>query len=190
MEKKSLSQDIYRMNETLYEIEEILIENGGEITEEVEEKLALVEKSQADFADGLNTLISKAKVEDAFLDTEIKRLQGLKKSRKSAIESLKWRLKEFMLQNDINKIVGNYCKVTLCEGRESVQAEEEALIKPFSEALENMAKPSYIKVTASIDKTALMDYLKSDGCVIPTAQVAGEDIPLAQIVRNPYILIK
>lgn len=190
--KKSIGSSIWRLNETLYAVNEELMENGGEVTPEIEEALTKAEMTQVQIADGLHDLIAKSKAEDAFLAEEIKRLQGLKKARANAIEGLKRYLMNYMIANDVQKIEGEYCKVSIAAGRETAECDEEGLLAQYDNKVDELLAelPPYITIEPKVSRSALLKYLQTDGCVIPTVKEGQVDVPLANIVRNPYLLIK
>lgn len=190
--QKSLGSSIWRLNAALEEVNEALMDNGGDLTPELEEKLAKAEMSQGEIADGLHELIRINKAGDTVLGDEIKRLQALKKSRANALEGLKRYLLNFMQSNGIEKIKGDYCTVTVAAGRESVNCDEQALLSGVEDRLADLMDevPPYIVLKAELSKSALLDYMKEDGAIIPTAKEGEVDVPLASIVRNPYLIIK
>lgn len=182
--KKEIGGGIYRLNETLLSVNEELMENGGELTPELEDRLASAELTQVEVVDGLQTLITKVKSEDAILAEEIKRLQALKKSRANGLEGLKRYLLSYMLNNGIERIEGAFCKVSVASGRESLEVNEDVLIDRAKPMVEEISKnlPAYINLEVKVSKTELMNAVK-DGEPIPAE--AG-----AVIVRKPYLLIK
>ena len=190
--KKQIGSAIWRMNQTLMEVSEALEENGGELTPEIEEKLQESELSQVEVADGIKTLMGKVKAEDAILADEIKRLQALKKARANALDGLKKYLLDYMLTSGTKKIEAQYCTVTVANGPESVVCEEEKLLGAFEQRLLDLqdSLPPYITVDMKVNKTALKDYLKQDGAVVPTIKEGNVEWPAAALVRNPHLLIK
>lgn len=182
--KRQIGGGIYRLNETLAEVNDELMENGGELTPELEQKLAGAELTQVEVVDGLQSLIAKVKTEDAAIADEIKRLQALKKSRANGLEGLKRYLLSYMLNNGVERIEGAYCKVSVAAGRESVEVDENTVLEngTISSIIDVARKnlPSYVTLEAKVNKTALMQSLKS-----------GEPVPGdVEIVRRPYLLIK
>lgn len=190
--KKSIGSSIWRLNATLESVNDELMENGGELTPELEEALANAEMSQVDIVDGLHELMRFAKTQDTILADEIKRLQGLKKARANALEGLKKYLLNYMLGNGVQKIEGKYCKVSVASGKESVSCDEAALISKIEDKVTELGLtlPPYITLEVKVSKSALLSYLKEDGAVIPTIKEGQVDVPLANIVKNPYLLIK
>lgn len=182
--RKEVGGGIYRLNETLTAVNDELMENGGELTPELEAQLASAELTQVEVVDGLQTLISKVKTEDDAIAAEIKRLQALKKSRANSIEGLKRYLLTYMLNNGIQRIEGAFCKVSVAEGRESIEVnDEEALGYGSVSSIIEVARknlPAWVTLEAKVSKSALLQSVKN-----------GEPAPAsAEIVRRPYLLIK
>ena len=181
--RKEVGGGIYRLNETLALVNEELMENGGELTPELEQKMESAALTQVEVVDGLQTLITKVKSEDEAIAAEIKRLQALKKSRANGLEGLKRYLLNYMLNNGIKTIEGAFCKVSVAEGRESVESDDDAILESGSvKSIIDVARknlPSYVTLEAKVSKTALLQSIK-----------AGEPVPEVEVVRRPYLLIK
>lgn len=190
--RKEIGSAIWRMNNTLYEVSEALEESGGELTPEIEEKLESSELTKVEVADGIKTLMAKVKTEDAALAEEIKRLQALKKARATALESLKRYLLDYMLTSGTKKIEAKYCTITMANGPESVVCDEDKLLGAFESRLLDLQDdlPPYITVDMKVNKTALKEYLKTDGAVVPHVKEGNVEWPAASLVRNPHLLIK
>ena len=106
------NESIIRLDEQFAELNDALIENGGEVTPEIEEQMNALELSQVQVAENVRQVISWGKKEDEFLDAEIKRLQGIKKARKNTVEYFKRRLLEVMIANGVGKIKTDFCSVS------------------------------------------------------------------------------
>lgn len=191
MEKKKITSSLYRLDKKFTEISEELIENGGELTEELEQKIEAAKYGKEVIADNLQQLIRKTKSEDDILSEEIKRLQTLKKARTNAVESLKRYTIYFMERNGINRIETPYTTVSLGKGQESVESVDAVLLEKIQDKVDSLQAelPPYITLDAKVSKTALKEYLKRDGAVIPSIE-PGSDIPAAMIVRKPSLLIR
>lgn len=190
--RKSVGGGIYRLNATLEAINEELMDNGGELTPEIEEALASAELTQVEVVDSLSELLRKGDDEDAALAKEIKRLQGIKKARANALDGLKRYLLNYMLNHNIQKIEGQFCKASVSLGKESVECDTEAILNSVSNTILDAqdSLPPYIILEAKVSKTKLLEYLKTDGNVIPTVKEGNVDVPLAFITRNPFLLLK
>ena len=185
---KQIGSSIWRLNETLAAVNEELMENGGELTPEIEDALVSAGMTQVEIVDGLNELILKNKAEDAVIAERIKELQGLKKSRANALDGLKRYLLNYMTGHDIKKIEGQFCKVSVSDGNESVSCDDDAIVARYEKQVADALAflPPYVQVDIKVSKSQLLSYLKQDGAAIPTVK----DVPVAQIVKNPFLLFK
>lgn len=101
--------NIFEISKELESVFDELEENGGELTEELEEKLSI---SQDEFRSKVNAYLSIIKNIESDVDCcdkEIKRLQSVKKSKQNTIDRLKnilvWAIDKF---GDINKSGNRY----------------------------------------------------------------------------------
>lgn len=101
--------NIFEISKELESVFDELEENGGELTEELEEKLSI---SQDEFRSKVNAYISIIKHIESDIDCcdkEIKRLQSVKKSKQNTIDRLKnilvWAIDKF---GDSNKSGNKY----------------------------------------------------------------------------------
>lgn len=187
-EKKQIGGAIWRANEGLQNIAAELEETGGELTPEIESRLAAISCSNELIADNLQALIAKAKGEAEMIDAEIKRLQALKKSRNNAVEGIKRYLLHYMINNGIRCIEGTYAKISVAAGRESVEVDSDALVNAVAGKIIAAAQkrlPAYVNIKAEISKSVLLDYLH-EGKPMPT--IEGD--PFARVEKTPYLLIK
>ena len=184
-------ESIIRLNDEVEAINDMLIENGGEITPEIEERQNALQLTQEEAADNVRQLIAWNKKQDEYIDEEIKRLQARKKARKNSVEYFKRRLRETMIAGGITKIKTAFCTVTLCEGRESAGCDEDSVTGRYEETADSLRSllPSYIKVQLSVDKTEAMKYLKA-GMPVPTHMEGGLEMPDIYITKSPYLLVK
>lgn len=185
------NESIIRLDDQFAELNDLLIENGGEVTPEIEEKMNALELSQVQVAENVRQVIAWGKKEDEFLDAEIKRLQGLKKARKNTVEYFKRRLLELMLAHEVFKIKTDLCSVSVSEGRESVGCDDAQILKQYDETANGLREllPSYIKVELSIDKTEALRLLK-EGAPIPTHFEGNVELPDLYIKKSPYLVIR
>lgn len=101
--------NIFEISKELESVFDELEENGGELTEELEEKLSI---SQDEFRSKVNAYLSIIKHTESDIDCcdkEIKRLQSVKKSKQNTIDRLKnilvWAINKF---GDSNKSGNKY----------------------------------------------------------------------------------
>ena len=171
---------LYALTAAQAAIEDALYENGGELTPELEEQLAETREALPAKIDGYNHILARLAGMEAAADAEIKRLQALKKTAQNAQKSLKGHLLNAMQTFGIEKIEGSTCKVFRKANPASVTiTDENALLQPFKEWLFDGVMddlPAWIKVEASINKTALKDLLKNGEQVFGAELTQGESI--------------
>lgn len=153
-----------------------LIDNGGELTDDMVDRIEVMNIRQETIADAITSMNSKIEADAAAIDAEIKRLQGLKKVRIAARDSLKRYLLYYMDSHDIPEIETPYCRVKLTKGRESVQVDDAAECASYKSAIEQMEMPNWVKVELSVNKTEMMKWIKD-----------GKPTKTAVVVRNPGI---
>ena len=186
------NESIIRLDEQFAELNDALIENGGEVTPEIEAQMNALELSQVQVAENVRQVIAWGKKEDEFLDAEIKRLQGIKKARKNTVEYFKRRLLEVMIANGVGKIKTDFCSVSVNEGKESVGCDEAFITGRYANTVEEALGgilPSYIKVELSVDKTEALRLLK-EGAPIPTHQEGDVELPDLYIKKSPFLTIR
>lgn len=163
-------------------IEDALIENGGEITEEIAQALEETEQSLPKKVDNYAAIIHKFDYTEAVLDAEIKRLQERKKVVKNAKERMKDHVCDTMGRFALNKIESNFN--TFSRRRSTkVEVNEETILAPYLLGFEEYKRtlPPHVQVPdLKVSKSAIKDMLKSDG-VLP----AG-----AEIVESYSLIMK
>ena len=150
------------------EIEMELIENGGELTPEIEERLDLTEANLHSKIDGYHAVMAGLEYGNAEIDAEIKRLQALKKTKTNAVKRLKEYLLFLMQQFNIKSIDGAMCKVFRKATPEAVTIDDEdAMIERYKREIEgaDISLPDWVKVSVSIDKTALKAAMKNNDTI-------------------------
>jgi hypothetical protein len=137
-----------------------LIENGGEITPELELALQINKDNFHSKSENYAYITKQFDGEMDIIDNEIKRLQQAKKSREKTIQRLKDTIELAMLTFDIDKIETPLIKISF-RNSESVEVTD-------VNDLPNEFK--VIKLTESADKLKIKDALKSgvfiSGCSI------------------------
>jgi hypothetical protein len=161
--------NIFKIQEEYLQLMEVLIENGGELTPEIETSLQITEKELQEKAIGYSYVIKQLDSDVDVIDSEIKRLTDLKKSRNNAKERLKDTLKNAMITCGIEEIKSATLKINFRKS-ESTEIENEALIPAFYWVT---------KEVRTIDKAAIKKDIKF-----------GLNIPGAYISENKNIQIK
>jgi CxxC motif-containing protein len=167
--KVIMKLSLYEIEKSQLEIVAQLIENGGELTEELEQALTLNKENLQTKGTNYGLIIKQLDGECAIIDSEIDRLSLLKKSRAKTVEKLKNNLSVAMQIFDIEKIETPLLKISFRKS-ETCEIDDAALIDK-----------KYIteKTTESIDKTAIKAAIK-----------AGEIVVGARIQENKNIQIK
>ena len=142
--------NIFEISKELESVFDELEENGGELTEELEEKLSI---SQDEFRSKVNAYLSIIKHTESDIDCcdkEIKRLQSVKKSKQNTIDRLKnilvWAIDKF---GDSNKSGNKYVdlgtsKVTI-KSSNKVIVNEEYADDIISNTFEELRNANYTK---------------------------------------------
>lgn len=164
------------MKLSLYEIEqdhlklvEQLIENGGELTSELEESLKLNKENLVTKGTNYGFIIKQLTGECAIIDGEIARLQALKKSRVKSVERLENSLSVAMQVFEVEKIDSPVMKISFRKS-ETVEIDDVKLIDK---------KFIVVKTSEAPDKAAIKEAIK-----------AGEIVIGAHIQENKNISIK
>ena len=154
--------NIYNIQSEYQQLVNQLIENGGEITPELELALQINKDNFHSKSENYAYITKQFDGEMDIIDNEIKRLQQAKKSREKTIQRLKDTIELAMLTFDIDKIETPLIKISFRKS-ESVEVEN-------VNELPNEFK--VIKLTESADKLKIKDALKSgmfiEGCSIKT----------------------
>ena len=154
--------NIYNIQSEYQQLVNQLIENGGELTPELELALQINKDNFHSKSENYAYITKQFDGEIDIIDNEIKRLQQAKKSREKTIQRLKDTIELAMITFDIDKIETPLIKI-------SFRKSESVEVTDVNE-LPNEFK--VIKVTESADKLKIKDALKSgmfiEGCSIKT----------------------
>ena len=139
-----------------------LIDNGGELTDELQTAIEISQKELYKKTESYSWAIKEIDGEISIIKEEIERLQGLINSRDNAIKRMKDVILNAMETFEINKIETPLIKISIRES-EAVEVINEAQIPDiyFAE-----------KTTKTISKTMIKEAIKSgasiDGAIIKT----------------------
>lgn len=154
--------NIFKIQAEYQQIVNELIENGGEITSELELALQITKDNFHSKSENYGYITKQFDAEMDIIDNEIKRLQQAKKTREKAIERLKANIEMAMNTFDVDKIETPLIKISFRKS-ESVEVED-------VNNLPNEFK--VIKLTETADKLKIKDAIKSgiliEGCSIKT----------------------
>lgn len=154
--------NIFNIQSEYQQLVNQLIENGGELTPELELALQINKDNFHSKSENYAYITKQFDGEMDIIDNEIKRLQQAKKSREKTIERLKATIEMAMKTFEIDKIETPLIKISF-RNSESVEVTD-------VNDLPNEFK--VIKLTESADKLKIKDALKSgmfiSGCSIKT----------------------
>lgn len=164
------------MNKSIYQIEneyrllaENLIDNGGELTPEIETQLQISKADLQNKSVSYSFVIKQLESNISEIDLEIKRLTERKKAQAKTVERLEETLKDAMILFDIQKIESPLVTISL-RNSESVEVLHLAL-------LSDEYKKTKIEVSA--DKVAIKEAIKE-----------GKNVYGATLKKNQSIQIK
>lgn len=121
---------LYNIRKEHLELQGLLDENGGELTPEVEEKLALTEEHFRDKAVSVGFVVKSYDDSIGIIEAEIERLKKLKASAEKKKEFLKERLDAAMKQFGIQKIDTPTLKLSYRKST-YVEVDEDVLPKEY-----------------------------------------------------------
>lgn len=162
-----MALNLYNIEKEYIELTEILIENDGELTPELEERLIINSEQIEQKGRGYGFVIKQLANDIKTIKEEKKRLDTLLKSRENASKRLKEVLTNAMNLHDINEIKTETLKISFRRS-ETVEVENPALLTD-----------EFKKVTITPDKAAIKKQLK-----------LGEIVIGAKLVENRNIQIK
>jgi hypothetical protein len=160
---------LYNIQTEYLQLAEQLIENGGELTPELTEALAINQANLETKSTNYGLVIKQWSAEADIIDAEIDRLTTLKKQRLKAVERLENNISQAMQLYNVDKIETPILKISFRKS-ESVEINNMAQID---------AKFLNEKVTVTPDKKAIKDAIK-----------AGETVEGATLIINQNIQIK
>ena len=167
-------QSLYNLTENLLAIYDALEENGGELTDELAAALDETDQAIALKADHYASFIRMIRDRAAAADAEIKRLQGIKRVAQNAEKAIRGHIADYMAATGRDRLEGERCKISLSR-RKGLDVDEDAALAPYLEDIGEFAAtlPDYVKVTASISKTAIKEADFPEG-VLPAGVAAVE----------------
>ena len=153
---------IYNIQSEYQQLVNQLIENGGELTPELELALQINKDNFHSKSENYAYITKQFDGEIDIIDNEIKRLQQAKKTREKAIERLKANIEMAMNTFEVDKIETPLIKISFRKS-ESVEVED----------VNNLpALYKVVKVSETADKLKIKDAIKSgiliEGCSIKT----------------------
>lgn len=173
--------NLYELTAEQARIEDLLEENGGEITPEIEEALTLTAEALPKKVDGYGVLIRQFAAAEAACDAEIKRLQGLKKTAQNAQKGMKDRILYAMQTFGFDKLAGETTKFSTRSSK-AVDVNEDVLLMNYREKIARFVStlPDWISLEVKVSKQVIKDAYKTTG-ITPEG---------AQVVENTSLIMK
>lgn len=175
------TRSLFQLTSEQREIEEILWENGGELTPELEERMNDNQEALVVKADNYSVLIRRFGSASDSIDKEIKRLTALKKTADNAVKRLKGNVENCMKVNKINILEGSMTRFSFKKNPPSVLVDEEKVLSPYQKNVQELIAilPSYIKVTTEVSRSAIMGLKKENKPIPAGAQIVqGESLQM------------
>lgn len=160
---------LYKIEQEYLELAQQLLDNGGELTDELSERLNINEQNLQTKGINYGFIVKQMESDVEVIDSEIKRLTALKASRNKSIDRLKDTLSKAMELYAIEKIETPVLKINF-RNSESIEIENIDLV-------DNLYKVE--KTIISADKKAIKEAIKS-----------GEEVAGAILKQNKNLQIK
>lgn len=151
---------LYSLTDQMTAIEAMLVENGGELTPELEELWQETEESLTHKVDNYNDLIKFNEDYAENIGNRIKELQALKETHDNTVKRLKEHIKDTMTQFGIKELKGRYCKITLSHFT-STEVDEGLILQPYIGRLERLNLPAWVTANLKVSKSVLKDTFKN-----------------------------
>ena len=160
---------LYNIEKEYLDLTSEIIENEGELTPELDERLTITKNALEYKANQYAHVIKTLDHEVDAIDKEIERLQAMKKARSNAKDRLKKAVADAMQIFEITEIKGEFMKLYF-KKTEAVVIDDEKLL-PSTYQRE--------KITYTPNKTAIKEAIEN-----------GEEIPGSHIQENYNLQIK
>lgn len=170
------SLTIYQLGEAERELMDVLYENGGELTPEIEEALTETREGLSLKVEGYNRIIRELTAYSDAAKAEADRIAERSKRAKNAAERLKAHILDAMRLYDWTTLEGAERGVKITRSkRKRIDVDMEAVSASLDleRRVADMRLPEYVKVTTAVDKTALKRMFDGTG-VLPAGCTEGE----------------
>lgn len=156
---------LYELSEQMMCIEDALYENGGELTEEIEQALTETREGLVTKADGYNAVMRRMEMMGKSCADEIKRLQALKKTAENGVKTIKRHILDTMDAFGMERLEGSTCKFIPKNNAESLEVNEDVLISGYERNIEEFQQtlPQWLTIEVKVNKTVLKNQIKADG---------------------------
>lgn len=135
---------------TTNEITDLLIESGGELTPEIEDKMRVSEVNLPKKIDSYSFILDRLKSEAAYFKQKADFYSSISKACKNAQERLKDNVKHVMISSDESELLGNDIKFKLSKTKPSLHIDETKISKEYR----------YQEVREVIDKEKIREDLE------------------------------
>jgi hypothetical protein len=159
---------IYQIEQSYNQLAEELIDNGGELTPELSEALAITEEQLQNKSVAYSFVIKQIDSEVDIIDVEIKRLQAMKKTRENASERLKANIKHAMELFNIDEIKTPLVKINFRKS-EAVEVDD---VNSLPYAYKT------VKVVETADKVAIKEAINNGADIIGCRIVANRNLQI------------
>jgi hypothetical protein len=167
----SLKELVKRSNE----LEELLYESGGEITEAIEAQLAEMQEKLPTKIDNYAVVIERAEMQVEFLKSKIEALNSIRKGLESLSDRLKENLKDAAKQMNVPYLEGQEYKITVARSKPKVDVTDMSLLT--DEYLEKV-------VTYKVNKEKISEALKNGEQVHGARLIEGYSIRIKPMVKG------
>jgi len=164
-----MSNSIFNIGNELQTIINEIIESGGEVNEETENALIIKEGELQNKSNSYGYLIKSMEYDVNTIDSEINRLEGLKRVRNNTIKRLKTVLSDSMQQFEVEELKTPTLKINFRKSQTVEILDEDLIPKEFKT----------VKVTTSISKAEIKKAIKN-----------GELVVGADLINHKKIQIK
>lgn len=160
-----MPKSLYEISQDLLDIQYQIEISEGDITPEIQEKLAINAANFKDKALNYTKFIRQLNLESEMLSSEESRLSKLRKAKENLVSNLKLRLLDYMKVSGTEKEDLGLFKLTLANS-------------PAAVTIKGTVPDTFMKVVTEPNKTAIKDYLKE-----------GNAVEWAELTSNKYLKI-
>lgn len=161
--------NLFKIQQQYIDLANSIIDNGGEVTPEIETQLQITEAELQEKATSYGYVVKSLEYDCEVIDAEITRLNGLKKSRQSTIERMKNTVSEAMQNCGIFEVKSPTMKLSFLKSEKCEIYSEKQIPAIYKREV----------TTVKIDKAAIKKAIK-----------AGETVAGARIQENQNLQIK
>lgn len=163
-----MSNSIFNIGNELQLIINEIIESGGEVNEETENALIIKEGELQNKSQSYGYLIKSMEYEVNTIDSEINRLEGLKRVRNNTIKRLKTVLSDSMQQFEVEELKTATLKINFRKSQTVEILDEDLIPKEFKT----------VKVTTSISKAEIKKAIKNGELVVGADLINHKNIQI------------